>query len=686
MQRQVKEKIATPAKAPRSVNANTINIPMNKVNELKKKLNDSKAQELKKLESAQMNAKKRAEIKERVNTVQGLLKGLNDGTLIASASVNKNKARSTPAKELNLPRARVSEMKSWLKEFEKDNKAHADKWNTPGFSSAGKGGAYIPKTGTRNDTFSGANSNSNAGPFADHTNTQNVEYGQSEGKRVSELTEWLVGFGQGNKAHFQNGFAKADTPGRRFPRSKGTSLVVDQDAFDVHVQEEEQADEQEQEQEQVFEEVKNSEEAQPVENISMLEQAESDNTNLNISMMPGAPNATNVYEDDGCKDWEDEYQDLMMTVDIQQVESADSWDKESIVSPRDFIEEEGEATLAQDAMDFHQKEEEQSVDTTNSGGEDEESIDEVEESIDEVEESIDEVEESIDEVEGILNETMDEDIAKETIDQDISVASSTQSSQIEEASEQEIELTFDCDDTISRMSFEGQPVEHVSAADFAHKTNQEVSSAEMEDDSTSLEGEYILNKTTDPIVSTSVFGHGLSDSIAQPNAMVQKKKKKSGLRKFMSSLNCLKINKASKAAEMFANTAEETKKPSYDQKKASSKSLFLSPDSHQDEDDVQNSYLPNTYNNDNFAREMIIRKNNRMLGPVAESPVSLASAYRRQLSPDSSCVSGFTDVDACVMMKKHDIGQHVKHLQGLYDSPVTDTKAQRGDVKLLHMF
>ena len=477
---------------------------------------------------------------------------------------------------------------------------------------------------------------------------------------------------QGNKAHFQNGFAKADTPGRRFPRSKGTSLVVDQDAFDVHVQEEEQADEQEQEQEQVFEEVKNSEEAQPVENISMLEQAESDNTNLNISMMPGAPNATNVYEDDGCKDWEDEYQDLMMTVDIQQVESADSWDKESIVSPRDFIEEEGEATLAQDAMDFHQKEEEQSVDTTNSGGEDEESIDEVEE--------------SIDEVEGILNETMDEDIAKETIDQDISVASSTQSSQIEEASEQEIELTFDCDDTISRMSFEGQPVEHVSAADFAHKTNQEVSSAEMEDDSTSLEGEYILNKTTDPIVSTSVFGHGLSDSIAQPNAMVQKKKKKSGLRKFMSSLNCLKINKASKAAEMFANTAEETKKPSYDQKKASSKSLFLSPDSHQDEDDVQNSYLPNTYNNDNFAREMIIRKNNRMLGPVAESPVSLASAYRRQLSPDSSCVSGFTDVDACVMMKKHDIGQHVKHLQGLYDSPVTDTKAQRGDVKLLHMF
>ena len=42
------------------------------------------------------------------------------------------------------------------------------------------------------------------------------------------------------------------------------------------------------------------------------------------------------------------------------------------------------------------------------------------------------------------------------MDEEISVASSTQPSQSEEESEVENELTFDCDDTISRMSFEGR--------------------------------------------------------------------------------------------------------------------------------------------------------------------------------------------------------------------------------------
>jgi len=113
-------------------------------------------------------------------------------------------------------------------------------------------------------------------------------------------------------------------------------------------------------------------------------------------MMPGISNSTNVYDDDDLNDWEDDYQDLTMTVDIQQVEIADSWDKESIVSPRDFIEEEGEAhdahpKPAQDAMNVHQVEMEQSVDTTNSEEEEED--------------------ESIDQVEDIVNETMDEEIS-----------------------------------------------------------------------------------------------------------------------------------------------------------------------------------------------------------------------------------------------------------------------------------
>lgn len=147
----------------------------------------------------------------------------------------------------------------------------------------------------------------------------------------------------------------------------------------------------------------------------------------------------------------------------------------------------------------------------------------------------------------------------------------------------------------------------------------------------------------------------------------------------------MKNNKASRAAETFAYSGDEANAAAEFRQK-SSKSLFLSPDSHENLSQVQNSYLPNAYNNantlgnsdGNFARRMLVAEK------ANGSPGSLASAYDRQFSPGSSCISGFTDVETHVMRETHDIGQHVKHLQGLYDRHVQSPQA--GKSSKLYMF
>ncbi len=633
MKRQVREKISTPAKAPRS----TINIPLNKVNELKKRLEESKMEELKKLESAQMNAKKRAEIKERVNTVQGLLKGLND-------NIGNKSSLTTPSRELNLPRARVSEMKSWLKDFERENKAHADKWN---LKSAGEGGVYIPRSGSRNQKFLASNDQK-------PSNGRDIQLENSDGRRVSELTEWLVDFGESNKAHFEKGSSRPYTV-----EPKTSKQVEDEvENFDEESEQfpnTEPAD-------GVQDSMDQYSDTEAVENISML-QEETNNSpaDLNVSMMPGVPHDGVDEENDGDNsDWDDDYQDLMMTVDIVQIESEDTWDKESVESPKESVQ--GESMNQFDAEEI--------------------SEDEVEHQLDLVEEDevgllqqIDSYESNEDTVE--KNAYIGEELSVDSeayIGEELSV----DSEQSEAEAEERNVLTFDCDDTISKMSFEGYPVDYITA-----KTNMPESNEYGVDDTNSpksaLFGENILNKTSEPVVSNSFCGHGLSDSMFVPpknTTAIDRNKKQSGIRKLLGSLNCLKIHKTSKAAKSFANNIEDTNQhipiPIHQK---SSKSLFLSPDSHPDPDaDVQqSSYLPQAYNrniNGDFARQMIMVEKGFGKARAAESPVSLASAYRRQLSPGSSCVSGFTDIETHVVKKeKHDIGQHVKHLQEIYGNP-----------------
>jgi hypothetical protein len=665
MKRQVREKISTPAKAPPS---RTINIPLNKVNELKKRLEESKMEELKKLESAQMNAKKRAEIKERVNTVQGLLKGLNE-------NIGHKSSTATPVRELNLPRARVSEMKSWLKDFEMENKAHADKWITRS-AAAGEGGAYVPRSGARNEPFELEHNSRAAGT---NPNGTQLELDQSEGKRVSELTDWLVDFGENNKAHLLKGSARPySAQSKFFKRAQDCDSLFDEDSEQFQFPDTEPVEHAQDsldggESEQLSD-------TDHVENISMLEEAHGSPENLNVSMMPGVPRDTIDDEDDETKNnWDDEYQDLMMRVDIVQVESGDTWDNESVESPKESAE--GENDHQFDAFDEEMlsRDEEDSIFS--------EEDDEVEHLLDLGEEDEELLIEQIEDIEDVEEHVSENDASNEEL--------SVDSYESEPEAEEDNVLNFDCDDTISKMSFEGQPVDIVTTKGIIRGIN----SNELNDTNSpksALFGENILNKTSDPIVSNSFHGHGLSDSMfvvpPQNTTTVVRKKNQSGIRKLFGSLNCMKNTKASRAAKSYANSVEETQKPD-NFRQASSKSLFLSPDSHQEPNQGQNSYLPNTYSNanttnninGNFAREMLMVEKGFGKARAAESPMSLASAYRRQLSPGSSCVSGFTDVETHFMTEKHDIGQHVKHLQRLYAGQLREPRAVTKSSKL-YMF
>lgn len=608
MKRQVKEKISTPSKAPRS--AGTINIPMNKVNELKKKLLESKMQEEEKLKSALMNAKKRAEIKERVNTVQGLLKGLNVDRS-TSTTVSRNM-------DLNLPRDRVSAMKTWLKDWEERNKAHADMWNR------------TPTQYMRASTG-----------------------GRSEGSKVGELTEWLVDFGEGNKAHYEKGIKAPPFP-----------LNSTSQNFQEHPQDRQPSFEDKNEQSSGF-----YDDDDAVENMSILDEQEDIVKDANISMKPSAG-----IKSEG--DWEEDYQDLMMTVDTEQIDCKESWDQESIISPRENWDEES-TDSPQDLLEESKGIQENDNNCTLFN-------------------------------DGCLEDELDEGNTSshtKVEKQDVEVSYSSQDENFIHGNspiQEEInELTFHCDDSISKVSFDGPTLDIITADEFAAPANQNRSSIDVEDDTTSLQsslfGERILRNVnpSDHMISNSFCGNRITDaSFAVPTKTATKnEKKKSGIRKIFSSLNCMKNSKTSKAAEIYANNFEETVKPDYDRKK-STKSLFLSPDSEPDRRQDANAYLPNSYKVNNngpndFPRHMLLhgKVNPKVSGQVPESPISLASAFRRQLSPDSSCVSGFTDVEACVLKKNYDIGQHVKHLQGIYSSPVQKRESdQHNAAKRLHMF
>mmetsp|Transcript_4750 Transcript_4750/g.9073 ORF Transcript_4750/g.9073 Transcript_4750/m.9073 type:complete len:710 (+) Transcript_4750:134-2263(+) len=600
MQKKVNEKITTPSRAPRS--AGTINIPMNKVTELKKMLNESKKKEVERLKHAQLNAKKRAEISERVNTVRDLLKGLN-GVVHHNGSIIK----TSKGEELNLPRDRVSAMKAWLKEFEKNNKEHANMWNTASVSNQGKTRSYVPRTCTRNKSIEFYN--------RDDDNEETITAVETfDGKTANQLTEWLDEFGEDNNDQYDG------------------SLI---------------------------------------EGTSILKKSHDGKQDLNMSMMP-ATGTSFSGEDilDEESDWEDDYKDLMIRVDIEQINSKESWDKESVISPREFA---GSASSdIKDKATNHQV-------VTMVDNEDEESVSVEEEEL--FQQDNEQHETSV-----IGNEPESKFLQDKNLD-DSSV----------ESEQEDNVLTFNCYDSMSRISFDGHPVEEKPENENIASTNMSNNDS-IQRNGDDLVGEDILEKT-DHDVSASFYVNRFADeSMIISGAMrnppssqklvhLPRNQKKNRIGMFFSSLNCIKNAKTSKAAAEYTNSYEEGEQ-------IKREGPFLSSNSNNSNssnylanrkvdyeankaEDVDNAYLPALYTMGNrnipqdYAREMARHGNRKIHGQVPQSPaVSLASEFRRQMSPDSSCISGFTDIEACVMTKNSDIGEHVRHLQGLFQSPV----------------
>jgi len=322
------------------------------------------------------------------------------------------------------------------------------------------------------------------------------------------------------------------------------------------------------------------------------------------------------------------------------------WDKDSVISPREF-EEPGDNDEEVSFQDEESIEDEHAFDA---------SFRHVEQDVDLSTDTSVEEEEEDQEIEDELQAQIiaDCESGEDAIEDELSVDSEDEESDVEEEEEKEVSLTFHCDDDVSKISFMGQPV--------------------LEDESVKSEllGESFIKRQSIDVISSSYQGNRITDvstmnhgQISQFTAPVQQKKKKSALKKFMGSLNCVKhAIKPSRAAEAYTDAYEEIgKKHSWETAKQPLKSIYDSPGSKSG----MGGYLPGQYMNTNNNAGVAPYSKSRQ---VPESPMSLASAYRRQLSPGSSLMSGFTDVEACVMKRSNDIGQHVQHLKSVFKSPV----------------
>jgi len=102
----------------------------------------------------------------------------------------------------------------------------------------------------------------------------------------------------------------------------------------------------------------------------------------------------------------------------------------------------------------------------------------------------------------------------------------------------------------------------------------------------------------------------------------------------------------------------------------------------------QAGYLPDAYNSrddepQDFAREMVLSHGRCcQFDPSSESPVSLASAFRRTMSPTASSCAGsdLSGVQALINVNHTNVAQHVGWLQGHFQSPkaVDKTKSNEG--------
>lgn len=151
-----------------------------KINKLKKRLDERKRQEWKELENSLRKAKEKAEIIDRINYVNGFLERLNYGV-----------HRTPKCEELNLPMGKVSAMKARWEEFENE-------WNNP----SSRGDRYCARDQS--------------------VNSHRIN-GSDDACRLSELTGWLDEFAKKDKALNET---KVSRPAPDDPKTRSTFYIL----------------------------------------------------------------------------------------------------------------------------------------------------------------------------------------------------------------------------------------------------------------------------------------------------------------------------------------------------------------------------------------------------------------------------------------------------------------------------
>jgi len=670
-------------------------IPMNKVTEMRKVLLDFEHSQKKKVRN--LSSKKRAVIEARLNKVEDIRSWLNE-------MEHERKSNAHSSKQLNLPPNRVSDMKNWLLEFERQNKKHFQQYQTKITNLTGhqKKISDIPEITLDDDN--------------------SIDSGKMP--LVSDLAKWLVQFEQKNKKHFENNQIIRSLEIKRDSSNETCSITEDyRDESDKENSDSEYTDEEDidlveesneyslvRSNEGEIDKVLSLDEEKNdnviVENTSFLLQS-SPNEEVDMSMMP-------VVQIDDDIDWEDN-----TDFNISPVESVESWKEEEgfIVPSTNYIpKKEDESIMVTDnkpsemnvklgqenfegkilsvertneSYDNTKKENKMNQDEkilVNSRDKEKRSV---EHSINEVYEAQENILSDkrtnltctqdymvVDEakVYGTIPPKLAKEEINENVDKDNEIKVESEVDMYDKIIPKLIEENLNKDDKLLKVA---------SEVDFYGTKLSKLTKKEIEEN---------LNKDDEllgeEILSSSIYGSRFSDissvekrakSAARSNKTMGRegitKKKKKGIGKLLKALGKLFSNP--KKDKHRSNLEHEEEFDDFEDVNISPKMQSIK------------KYLPD-YSIDT-------RQNNED-NPVssysqdcgAETPMSLASAFMRALSPVSSSCSNPDNeesidvLDTTVLRREvsTNVSQHVGWLKGVYSSPMAVGKSKNKKVYL----
>jgi len=602
-----------------------VSIPMNKVNEMKKYL-QLDLETTKRMKDIQMSSKKRAKIEERLNQVTDIQDWLstlerrqyNDGT-----THDRNSK-----KELVLPENRVKEMKSWLIDFEKQKKAHADFYDTGRAEMKDTGRSHIPRIGFRYQPFEAREKTEG--------DLSRAEVDTSELPHVSELKQILIDFEARNKAHNDKHNTRPSFEYKAWRNSYGKATVPDE----------------------------NDSESVVVTNTFILDDFNEDNFNgqqeVNMSMMPAIGNENENDWDDDEELEELSEESSYSEMNVEPVESSENWieeqfeegDEELSVDKSTFDEEYAEENLPPDDK------EELSIDESKFHGPGSPAIISDEPTFNSLNESASVV-------------SKDESVLSVDIEAERDEREESYSSKLELSDDDDVDLypvieTQHFNECGSNDDYEENSDDEECNASFHHEVA-----------SSGLFGEQFVSA---PAVALSE-----NYMVMEYNNKTNKKKSKSAL-KIIKKMNLQKLLNAIK--KMLSSLKPQTKsnavvliekqnanynhgKPvEYNKSRQvqnGQRYSFASMYELQSKDFVNQIALRSNEEVRHFVKQIALR-NGEELRRFGDSPGSLASAFRRTLSPSSSGVSGFTDVEALALRNYENVGEHVGFLKHTFNA------------------